>query len=57
MSETDNRADDLGNIDLFDESKDDIKKEIILLECNDNEVDQSIFGILALPENLDKKEK
>ena len=42
-----------GNIELFDETNDDIKTEIVLFECNDTEVDQSIFGILALPENLD----
>lgn len=46
-------TDDLGNINLSDETENTIKKEIILLECNNNEVDQSIFGILALPENLD----
>lgn len=57
MSEPVNGTDDLGNIDLSDETKDIIKQKIILFECNDNQVDQSIFGILALPENLEKKEK
>jgi len=57
MSEPVNGTDDLGNIDLSDETKDNIKQKIILFECNDNQVDKSIFGILALPENLEKKEK
>ena len=56
MNRTVNSSDDLGNIELFDETNDDIKTEIVLFECNDTEVDQSIFGILALPENLDQKE-
>ena len=53
MNKTVNSSDDLGNIELFDETNDDNKTEIVLFECNDTEVDQSIFGILALPENLD----
>lgn len=53
MNKTVNSSDDLGNIELFDEINDDIKTEIVLFECNDTEEDQSIFGILALPENLD----
>lgn len=57
MSEPLNGTDDLGNIDLSDETKDNIKQKISLFECNDNQVAQSIFGILALPENLEKKEK
>lgn len=52
MCETLNGVDDLGNIELLDETPNDLKKEIVLIECNDNEIDQSIFGILALPENL-----
>ena len=51
MNKTVNSSDDLGNIELFDETND--ETEIVLFECNDTEVDQSIFGILALPENLD----
>ncbi len=53
MNKTVNNSDDLGNIELFDETNDDIKTESVLFECNDTEVDQSILGILALPENLD----
>lgn len=50
MSETINGADDLGNIDLSDETGEDNNNEIILVKCKDEEVSQSIFGILALPE-------
>ncbi len=53
MCETLNIVDDLGNIELLDETQNDLKKEIVLIECSDNEIDQSIFGILTLPENLD----
>ncbi len=56
MIEPDIGNNDLAGIDLSDEIEDDVKK-ITLFECNNNEVEQSIFGILELPENLEKKEK
>ena len=37
MNKTVNSSDDLGNIELFDETNDDIKTEIVLFECNDTE--------------------
>ena len=50
MCEISKDANDLGNIDLSDETRNDNDNDIILFECKDDDVSQSIFGILALPE-------
>lgn len=52
MNKTVNSSDDLGNIELFDETNDDIKTEIVLFECNDTEVDQSYFWNFSFTREL-----
>lgn len=50
MSDNINDANDLSNIDLSNETTTGSNAKINLIECKDDEISRSIFGVLELPE-------